>query len=247
MDFSDLFNNPEDSDLLLRFAQDQTVEVEDEGQSITELRPNNIIESTATDLAVQSSFSRKRGRSDDDGAADAVDPPLSCTLHLHRVILLRSEYFKALVKRWRPAASAQSDEPSSMSAPMLELVERVPEGQLDAAELAIKCMYVGAVPAEAAGNAVLLLHAYQLSDRFQIPASCMDKIAAALSALRAETLTLDILQASAVLPELTGKVSIVLHSHWANYCIGHPFPNSDTVPVGIPVPCTVPVMDITDK
>ena len=208
MDFSDLFNNPEDSDLLLRFAQDQTVEVEDEGQSIIELRPNTIIESTATDLAVQSSSSRKRGRSDDAGAADAVDPPLSCTLYLHRVILLRSEYFKALVKRWGPAASAQSGEPSSVSA--LELVERVPEGQLDAAELAIKCMYVRAVPAEAAGNAMLLLHAYQLADRFQIPAACMDKIAAALSALRPETLTLDILQASTVLPEQTGKVPTVL-------------------------------------
>ena len=103
------------------------------------------------------------------------------TLHLHKLVLLQSEYFKALIKRWRPAAVQFGDLP-----PMLELVEKVPEGQLDAAVLAIKCMYDGVAalgPAMDAGNAVLLLHAYQLADRFRIPTACMDKIAAALVSL----------------------------------------------------------------
>ena len=206
MDFSDSFNDPDDSDVFLKFVpDDKTVGEADELQSIAEQQPPgsssgaNAVESTAMAglSAVQSqSSSRKRGRSDDDdSAADDADPHPSRTLHLHKVILIRSEYFKARIKRWRPAA-ALSGEPSSESVPMLELVEKVPEGQLEAAELAIKCMYVREVPAKEAGNAMLLLHAYLLAERFDIPAACMDKIAAALSALRPEALTLDILQAS---------------------------------------------------
>ena len=203
MDFSDVYNDPEDSDVLLMFVQDQAsvgMAAEREIQSTAEQRQaagsNNAsaaVKSGAADLAAQAISSRKRGRGNADDASEdaAVDPTLMRTLHLHKLILLRSEYFKARIKRWRPAAAQFGDLP-----PMLELVEMVPEGQLDAAELAIKCMYNSAAPAEAAGNAMLLLHAYQLAERFHIPDACMDKIAAALSALKVEALTIDVQQAS---------------------------------------------------
>ena len=200
MDFSDVYNDPDDSDVLLKFVPDQAVGMAAarEIQSTAEQRQagsNNAsaaVMSGAADLAAQAISSRKRGRCNADEAADAaIDPTLMRTLHLHKLILLRSEYFKARIKRWRPAAAQFGDLP-----PMLELVEMVPEGQLDAAELAIKCMYNSAAPAEAAGNAMLLLHAYQLAERFHIPGACMDKIAAALSALKVEALTIDVQQAS---------------------------------------------------
>ena len=199
MDFSDVYNDPDDSDVLLKFVPDQAVGMAAarEIQSTAEQRKASSKNATAAsgvaDLAAQAISSRKRGRGNADDASEdaAVDPTLMRTLHLHKLILLRSEYFKARIKRWRPAAAQFGDLP-----PMLELVEMVPEGQLDAAELAIKCMYNSAAPAEAAGNAMLLLHAYQLAERFHIPDACMDKIAAALSALKVEALTIDVQQAS---------------------------------------------------
>ena len=204
MDFSDVYNDPEDSDVLLKFVPDQAVGMAAarEIQSTAEQRKASSKNATAAsgvaDLAAQAISSRKRGRGNADDASEdaAVDPTLMRTLHLHKLILLRSEYFKARIKRWTSAEQAGGKEPSASLPMLLELVEKVPEGQLDAAELAIKCMYDGAAPAEAAGNAMLLLHAYLLAERFDIPAACMDTIAAVLSALRPETLTMDVLQAS---------------------------------------------------
>ena len=178
MDLSGLFNNPEDADVLLRLLPDRTT-----ADAIERA------DAPAYDDAPAASSSRKRVRDVADGASlcsstsaepgaePATDPAAMRTLHLHKLILLQSEYFKALIKRWRPATATRfGDLP-----PMLELVEKVPEGQLDAAQLAIECMYIGAAPEKAAGNAMLLLHAYQLADRFRIPTPCMDKIAAALA------------------------------------------------------------------
>ena len=185
MDLSGLFNNPEDADVLLRLLPDRTADAIDEADA------------PAEDGAPASS-SRKRGRDNPDGegingttsaepgaepATDllSTDPAAMRTLHLHKLILLQSEYFKALIKRWRPAANAAAQS-SASSAPMLELLEKVPEGQLDAAVLAIECMYKSAAPARETGNDMLLLHAYHLADRFQIPATCMETIAMALVA-----------------------------------------------------------------
>ena len=186
MDLSGLFNNPEDADVLLRLLPDRTADAIDRTDS-------------SADDGAPAGSSRKRGRDHAGGASLngttaaepgaepatdllATDPAAMRTLHLHKVILLQSEYFKALIKRWRPAAAAQSSDPSASSAPMLELVEKVPEGQLDAAQLAIECMYNSAAPARETGNAMLLLHAYHLADRFQIPTACMETIAMALVA-----------------------------------------------------------------
>ena len=208
-----MFNNPEDSDVLLQFVPDETFMTSAVGiQPIAELQPtgsNNaaVFDLTATGLAVQTRSSRKRERSIAD-VVESSSSPLSLTLHLHNLILLRSEYFKALIKRWRPAAQSGGEPSASLS--ILELVEKVPKGQLDAAELAVKCMYNGAAAAKAAGNAMLLLHAYQLAERFDIPAACMDKIAAALSALRAESLTLDVLQARMLIMKFKPILVLIL-------------------------------------
>ena len=182
MDTSGLFNKPEYADVLLKLLllSDQTAAADE----------INVADASAAATGEPATASRKRVRSEADearlgvaSAEPAACPALSRTLHLHKIILLQSEYFKWCIDRRRSAETAQSGETSASAVPMLELVEMVPEGQLEAAVLAIECMYNSAAPARAAGDAMLLLNAYQLADRFRIPSACMDKIAAALASL----------------------------------------------------------------
>jgi hypothetical protein len=50
----------------------------------------------------------------------------------------------------------------------IELVERMEPRDMDAAELVLKCMYKGAVPAEVTGDVVALLRGARMAARFQV-------------------------------------------------------------------------------
>ena len=133
---------------------------------------------------------------DTDGNNDGRKRPRSPSQHarsffVHRVILRQSPYFKALLLRWRPAPAAASAEAAASSETTTsrpELLLHVDhEDELEAFELLLKCMYKAGLPQEAdRGQSRLLLQTYCLADRFEVPGSCMEPIAAALSALKAE-------------------------------------------------------------
>ena len=134
---------------------------------------------------------RKRPRSD----------AYARSFFVHKVVIYQSCYFKALLQRWKSnAAPTAAKGRKKVSAPPLpvasariELVEHVEEGELDAVELLLKCMYKAGVPEEAHGDIQLLLHVYRLADKYGVTAGCMEPIIDALSALTAENMDVPIL------------------------------------------------------
>ena len=85
----------------------------------------------------------------------------------------------------------------------LVLVEHVEEDQMEAAELAIKCIYcMGMVPDQLAGNGMLLMKTLVLADRFLVPKACIDKLSEALSALKPESLDTELMHALYSLPQM---------------------------------------------
>ena len=86
------------------------------------------------------------------------------------------------------AARAALSMPAISAKP--ELVEHVEEGELDAVELMLKCLYKVELPQEAQGNGHLLLQVYRMADKYKVPAPCMETISAALSAVEAKDIDL---------------------------------------------------------
>ena len=139
--------------------------------------------------------SRKRPRSEWEAA-------YARSFFVHKLVLYQSPYFKALLQRWKsdaaPTAGASISADASASPPpaastRMELVEHVEEGELDAVELLLKCMYKVGIPEEAHGNVRLLLQVYRLADKYEPPAGCMEPIIAALSAIKAKDMDIPVI------------------------------------------------------
>ena len=139
--------------------------------------------------------SRKRPRSVDE-------PVYARSFFVHKIVLYKSPYYKALLQRWKSNANTpEGTSAAASSAARSELVQHVDEGELDAVELLLKCMYKAGLPEEAHGNIRLLLQIYRMADKYEVPAACMEPIIAALSELKAEDLDVLVLKDVYSMPE----------------------------------------------
>ncbi len=140
----------------------------------------------------------KRQREDDD------DGPAR-SFSVHRIILYASPYFKALLQRWngRPASEAHQGQPQP-SGGRVQLVEHVQHDELEAAEMALRCLYkTGELPQPAHGNPTLLIKMLRLADKYQFPARCMESMKIALCTLDSQKLTAEFISAVYSLPPAT--------------------------------------------
>ena len=82
-----------------------------------------------------------------------------------------------------------------------ELIMHVKEGELEAVELLLKCLYKVELPEVTRGNGQLLLQVYCLEDKYKIPAACMEPVLAALSTFQAKDIDLTLLSHVYSLPD----------------------------------------------
>ncbi len=109
---------------------------------------------------------------------------------MHRVVLLTSPYFKALMLRWNEPHAGR-----------MKLTEHVEKGDLEAAEMVLLCLYkTGELPQQAHGRVELLLKMHRLADKYELPSRCMESILGGLSALTREQVDVDLLSAVYALP-----------------------------------------------
>ncbi len=137
--------------------------------------------------AAQPSVREKRPRVDEGDAAP------SRSFFMHRIVLRTSPYFKALMLRW--------NEPHAVAGGRMELTEHVEEGELEAADMVLRCMYkTGELPQQAHGSGELLLKMHRLADKYELPSRCMASIIGGLSALTPDKVDLRLLSAVYALP-----------------------------------------------
>ena len=74
------------------------------------------------------------------------------------------------------------------------------EDEQDAVELLLKCLYKAELRKEDRRNIGLILQVYRLADKYEIPAACMEPILAALSAVEAKDIDLNLLSVVYSLP-----------------------------------------------
>ncbi len=140
-----------------------------------------------TAAAQPSTVGEKRPRDDEGDAAP------SRSFFMHRFMLAKSPYFKALMLRWNDPSTA---------AGRMELTEHVEEGEMEAAEMVLRCLYnaAGELSQQAHGRGELLLKMHRLADKYELPSRCMESIVGGLSALTPDQVDLRLLPAVYALP-----------------------------------------------
>ncbi len=208
MDLSDSFDDPETSDVILRFrASTQPVAGEEEGFPDRSFSVHRVVLYASPYFkALLQRWQRPTTQQHAAASQQAHASPcrvLKRSCSVSNVLPCASADLdrKALLQRWNGSVATPQQAVDQPPPARFQLVEHVELDELEAAEMVLRCLYkTGELPQPAHGNPMLLLKMHRLADKYQFPARCMESITTVLSALNADQVSADFVSAVYSLP-----------------------------------------------